>query len=513
MDPDPITPIENPFQTVTSRVGMLNILILHICRLTGASWRGMRRCDVFMPGVNWDAMDEEMNSVLESPNGYSIAAQYLLHMLCPELRGRADWDEVTGSRVLHLNLLRSLWQEIVVEESDPNLAFRAEGYARRILVRSPQETAYFVCECLGALGLEGAQHMLADSYWYARSERDAQLLVHAYQSVCEGLMERFRPPGRVPIQLAPDVKVASPASLPVTASHRAVQAQLLLMGKLFYGDIIDPFKDSGVRPRYAALICGPTGVGKSHLVRKCAEELGCRYYKVTRGDWVPLGANVSAGGSTTFHILDLVLQGPGSRVVVHIDELDKLAGLANGGARSDWGASIQTDIWNTLDYDFPWEAYRSHNTDIKLSDAQIRERLKKELWFVASGTFQHLFEKVRDRGVGFSPSVEGAVDGDVIHESRHLPAELLARFHFPVILRYPDLQETKRLLEVSGINALAAKLGRVVKPESIAWERGGIRVLESLATELAVAFAARISAPLRPLAKHSVPVGQAETQN
>ena len=128
-----------------------------------------------------------------------------------------------------------------------------------------------------------------------------------------------------------------------TKSHRAALDTILATGSLFFSCKRALPK---IKLRLFPLLIGPTGAGKSFLVETAARQLQARYFRITRGDWIPSGSK--GPRSTVFRILDEVASF--DRVVLHVDELDKFTNLFE----REWSASIASDLWNILDGKFQW---------------------------------------------------------------------------------------------------------------------------------------------------------------
>lgn len=265
-----------------------------------------------------------------------------------------------------------------------------------------------------------------------------------------------------------------------TQSHRTARETLIEMGRLFFSGVrVLP----GIRLRLLPLVIGPTGAGKSFLVERVARELGAHYVKLTRGDWLVMGSR--AGRPTMYQILDALVSH--ERVVVHLDELDKFQEL-----RGDWSAAIGSDVWNLLDRKFLVEEYLRNSTfpeGKKPTPLWISLKIQSRLWIVGSGTWQDVFEQSRPRAaVGFQNAQSAASVGlEAIAHSGVISPELLHRFNNDAIfLSYPSKEETAALLKSTGIAKLAEQVGVEITPADIPWERGGMRVLETVATRLAI---------------------------
>ena len=266
-----------------------------------------------------------------------------------------------------------------------------------------------------------------------------------------------------------------------TKSHRAARETLLAMGNLFFsGKQTLPM----IRLRLNGLIVGPTGAGKSFLAESVARQLRAKYFRVTRGDWIPTGCKDKR--STVFQILDQVLSY--DRVVLHLDELDKFTQLQD----REWSASIGADLWNILDKKFQIAEYLHETTfkeGEKITEQYVARRIRLGLWILGSGTWQEVFANSRGRpsiGFGCGRAEASDVGFAEIVRSQGISPELLLRFSEPVFLLYPTPEETSQLLESTGITALASQVGATISPEQLDWNLGGMRVLENLATRLVI---------------------------
>ena len=292
-------------------------------------------------------------------------------------------------------------------------------------------------------------------------------------------MSKFRPtPPPIPL----------PQAMVPTESHRAARAALLAIGELFFSGMRR--LPSGVKLRLTPLVVAPTGAGKSHLIRSVASLLSANYLRITRADCVPQG---SARGRPTLHrILDQL--STTDRMVLHVDEVEKFD--TDIGAQ-DWSAAIAGDLWNLLDGLYPIAEYLRETQfpgREAPTEAEVEKWIKTRLWIVGSGTWTQVFADNRPgTTIGFQRDVEATpVGAERISRSNLISPELLHRFSSDLVfLRYPNREETARLIKSTGIGCLAGELGQTIRPESIDWSLGGLRVLETLATRLVLAQLAR----------------------
>lgn len=142
---------------------------------------------------------------------------------------------------------------------------------------------------------------------------------------------------------APDLQTTSGLTQSQTEAHRRIAA----MARAFFARPDFPCK---IQPRLMPLLFGPTGVGKSSLLRRVAEENDAAFIRTSAGEWVPIGAR--SVRPTVGAILSALADSPSGAVVVLVDELDKVCGDSD----STWARSVLTEIYATLDRSIPIES-------------------------------------------------------------------------------------------------------------------------------------------------------------
>jgi hypothetical protein len=414
-------------------------------------------------------------------DAYINAIQHLAELLDPDFKpGVLSTPE--SMRAI-LNRVGELWTEVVISEADPVGAQKACDYAQKLLSRFPAATASYVNECAGAFTEpQAALDMLAQASRFIQTPEDAFRVDRAQKHAVQVILLRKMPipPETIPPAppLPPAISAGSTGEPLLTESHRTALRQLVEIGGLFFNR---PFASSQVALRLSVLLAGPTGSGKSFLTRRAAARLGAYYLKVTRGDWCPRGAK--SGRPTTFVILDHLVKG--DRVALVLDEADKLT-LDHA---KEWSAGLASDIWNVLDGHFPVEDYLRETKfdDVREPSAsELENKIKTKLWIIGAGTWQHVFARGGKPSMGFfSSKADATITQDDIRRSEMISPELLLRFNSDLIfLDYPTREETPHLLRCAGITGLAEELGITLSPDDVDWQRGGMRVLETLATRL-----------------------------
>ena len=184
-------------------------------------------------------------------------------------------------------------------------------------------------------------------------------------------------------------------------------------------------RDQGpVRVRTLPLLIGPSGVGKSHLVRELGRQLGVHVLKFTVGDWM---IECGRHEPSSYRRIRQQLERD-EKVLVHIDELDKFE-LTD----DSWTRALFGEIFGLLDGS-PGAVMKSPATGPAVGwTEQLVHRLKTRAFIVGSGTWQSLYSQVR-RPIGFCSGngTQTVMNHEAltarIRESEVIPPELLNRF-------------------------------------------------------------------------------------
>lgn len=187
-------------------------------------------------------------------------------------------------------------------------------------------------------------------------------------------------------------------------------------------------------PNYAkqnVILLGPTGVGKTYLIRSVAELIGVPF---VRADATKFSETGYVGGDVEDLVRDLVRKAGGdiSRAqfgIIYVDEIDKIAAASNVAGRDVSGRGVQTNLLKLMeetevparapnDIAGQMEAMMSATRGGKRQPATINTR---HILFIVSGAFPGLEKLVEKRlsesvmGFGAKPSVLPEGDHSLSH--------------------------------------------------------------------------------------------------
>jgi ATP-dependent Clp protease ATP-binding subunit ClpX len=172
------------------------------------------------------------------------------------------------------------------------------------------------------------------------------------------------------------------------------------------------------------LVMGPTGVGKTYLVKCLAELIGV---PMVRADATKFTETGYVGGDVEDLVRDLVTQAEGDKEIaqygiVYLDEVDKLASSSVGMGRDVSGRGVQTNLLKLME---ETEVPLRSQTDLQSQLQAAMEfqkrggKVKKEtintrhILFIVSGAFDKLPEIVKRRlaksEIGFAAAVRPAL--------------------------------------------------------------------------------------------------------
>lgn len=241
------------------------------------------------------------------------------------------------------------------------------------------------------------------------------------------------------------------------------------------------------------LLIGPTGVGKTYLIKTLAKLIGVPFVKADATKFSETGY---VGGNVEDIIRDLVTEAEGNVDVakygmVFIDEIDKIASAANLIGKDVSGRGVQTGLLKLMedtdvDLNTPYDPISQLQAMMefqKKGKVEKRTINTKHILFFVSGAFNQLEDIIKERlqkqGIGFGAKVESKkVNVDYLKECK---SSDLVKFGFEpeFVGRLPVRVVCHELSVEDLFNILKQSEGSIIKQYKKAFKAYGIDVIFS----------------------------------